>query len=216
MQESESRLEQASRNGSARDQRVAGQLLAHPADYLRWESEHARLMGSVAGAPRPGLQIRALLSASFALIHRKALFEYLRDYRQRGGGRRLLIRHFHGFNSYTKAVVGEHGNYLRSVASLICAEGIGATLLAHQAFGEPLRGYEQLYSEYFRSYCHSVLVPVNEDDTVRSLLPYLKQDILEVRTRLLAMPAAPQPGRARAEPYYTVDTHKEPVQAPRR
>jgi len=191
MEESEAVLAQAARTGSNRERGVATQLLAHPSDYRRWESEHLRLMAAVAGTPRPGLQVRALLSTSVSLIHRKALFEYLRDHGPRGGQRRLLIHHFHGFNSYTQAVVAEHSNYLRSFASLICAEGIGATLLAHQAFGEPLRAYEQLYAEYFRNYCHSVLAPTAsaDDDTVSALLPYLKQDVLDVRTRLLAMPA---------------------------
>lgn len=196
MEESEAQLAQAARSGAARERQVAVQLLENASDYRRWESEHSRLMSSVAGTPRTGLQVRALLSTSFALIHRKALFEYLREHELRGGARRILVQHFHGFNSYTQAVVAEHGNYLRSFASLICAEGIGATLLAHQAFGEPLRAYEQLYTEYFRSYCHSVLVPATSaaDDTVSSLLPYLKQDVLEVRTRLLAMPAVPERG----------------------
>jgi hypothetical protein len=196
MEESEALLAQAARSGPPREQRVAAQLRAHPADFRRWESEHSRLMATVAGAPRAGLQVRALLSTSFALIHRRALFEYLREHALRGAARRLLVQHFHGFNSYTQAVVAEHGNFLRSCASLICAEGIGATLLAHQAFGEPLRAYEQLYAEYFRSYCHSVLVPATsaEDDTVSALLPYLKQDVLEVRARLLAMPPAPERG----------------------
>jgi hypothetical protein len=196
MAESEAQLAQASRTGSPYERQVASQLLAHPSDYRRWESEHARLMSSVANTPRTAPQVRALLSTTFALVHRKALFEYLREHALRGSARRMLIAHFHGFNSYTQAVVAEHGNYLRSFASLICAEGIGTTVLAHQAFGEPLRAYEQLYAEYFRNYCHSVLVPATslEDDTVSALLPYLKQDVLEVRTRLLTMPPSPERG----------------------
>jgi hypothetical protein len=196
IEESETQLERAARSGTVYEQQVAGQILASPLEYRRWESEHARAMAQVAGAPRIGLQMRALLSNAFTLIHRKALFEYLRDRAPRGGTRRTLIRHFHGDHSYTQSIVAEHGNYLRGAASLLCTEKIGTTLLAHQAFGEPLDEYERLYGEYFASYCDSVLLPGDggglEGDSVRSLLTYLKRDILEVRTRLLAMPPVPE------------------------
>ena len=202
MEESEARLARSARSGTGREQQIASQILANPLDYRRWESEHSRLMAAVATPTRNRLQVRALLSSSFSLVHRKALFEYLRSHATRGANRRVLVQHFHGHKSYSQAVVAEHGNYLRSSASLICTEQIGATLLAHQAFGDPFRRYEQLYSEYFRSYCDSYLAPPStnagdgddEGDSVRTLLPYLKRDVLEVRARLLAMPAAPEPG----------------------
>jgi hypothetical protein len=196
IEESEAQLERAARSGTVSEQQVAGQILASPLEYRRWESEHGRAMGQVASAPRIGLQIHALLSNAFTLIYRKALFEYLRDRAPRGSTRRTLIHHFHGDHSYTQSIVAEHGNYLRGAASLLCTERIGTTLLAHQAFGEPLDDYEHLYGEYFASYCDSVLLPGDgggtEGDSVRSLLTYLKRDILDVRTRLLAMPPVPE------------------------
>jgi hypothetical protein len=109
-----------------------------------------------------------------------------------------LIQHFHGNKSYSRAMVAEHGNYQRSFASLLCIEHIGATLLVHQAFGDPFRRYEHLYAEYFRSYCNSFLAPPTADgdssDSVRMLLPYLKRDVLDVRARLLAMPSTGEAG----------------------
>ena len=194
IEESEHLLQKAARSGTARQQQVAGQILASPLEYKRWEIEHARLIAPVAAATRIGLQTRALLSMAFTLIHRKALFEYLRDRAPRGAMRRALMRHFHGDHSYSHSIVAEHGNYLRGASSLLCVEQIGATLLAHPAFGDPLQTYEQLYDEYFASYCDSVLLPGDsmEGDSVRSLLTYLKRDILEVRTKLLAMPAVPE------------------------
>ena len=69
-------------------------------------------------------------------MHRKALFEYLHRQARRGADRRALIQHFHGSKSFTQAVVSEHSNYLRSVASLLCVEHLGATLLVHGG-GEP-------------------------------------------------------------------------------
>ena len=198
MEASETQLARAARGGTAREQQIAGPLLSNPKDYHAWESEHARLMAAIASQPTGERQARALLSTAFSLIHRTALFEYLRGHTPRVADRRLLIQHFHGNKSYSRAVVAEHGNYQRSFASLICIEHIGATLLVHQAFGEPVRRYEHLYAEYFRSYCNSYLAPPSAgddgSDSVRMLLPYLKRDVLDVRARLLATPSTAEPG----------------------
>ena len=190
---SDEQLTQIATSGQGTERTIARTLRATPADYRKWEAEHGRLMSAVAGAANGERQARALLSAALSLIHRKALFEYLHNHARRGEDRRLLIAHFHGQQSYSQAVVAEHGNYQRSVASLACIEHIGATLLPHQAFGEALRHYENLYREYFRSYCNSLLTPANEaaeaSDSMRTLIPYLKRDVLDERTRLLALPA---------------------------
>jgi len=191
MDASEKQLARAARSGTAREQQVAGPLLANPKDYRTWEAEHARLMDAVAGQPTGERQARSLLSTAFSLVHRSALFEYFRAQAPRETGRRLLIQHFHGNKSYSRAMVAEHSNYQRSFSSLLCVEHIGATMLVHQAFGEPFRRYENLYAEYFRSYCNSFLSPAGAgddgSDSVRMLLPYLKRDVLDERARLLAM-----------------------------
>ena len=193
MAASEAELARVARGVASREQQLAGQLLASPLDYRRWETEHLRLMSAVASPRRNSGQARALLSAAFSLVHRRALFEYLRTHPLRGNGRRDLLQHFHGQGSFSKAMIAEHGNYQRGSASLICAEHIGATLLTHQAFGDPMRRYENLYGEYFRSYCDSFLAPpataqLGDTDSVRMLLPHLKRDVLDVRARLMAMP----------------------------
>ncbi|HLQ12398.1 MAG TPA: hypothetical protein VK130_04010 [Steroidobacteraceae bacterium] len=192
MEESETELAQVARTGRPEQQRIAGHILGNPQDYRRWESEHLRLMTTVAGAPRAGLQVRALLSMAFSLTHRKALFDFLRERRLRGTGRRRLVRHFHGHSSYSQAVIAEHANYLQSAASLMCAERIGSGLLAHQAFGKPLRDYEQRYVEYFSGYCQTILGygDSQDGDDTRALLTLLKQDVLALRLRLMAMPAS--------------------------
>jgi hypothetical protein len=190
---SEQELARIAASGSIKERTIACTLRGTPADYRKWEAEHGRLMNAVAGASNGERQARALLSAALSLIHRKALFEYLHSHARRGEDRRFLIAHFHGQRGYSQAVVAEHGNYQRSIASLACIEHIGATLLSHQAFGEPLRRYENLYADYFRSYCNSLLTPANEaaemSDSMRTLIPYLKRDVLEERSRLLALPA---------------------------
>ena len=198
MQESEAHIARTARRTSSIEQQIAAQILANPLDYRRWEAEHERLMIAVARPIRSGVQVRALLSTAFSLVHRKALFEYLRGHAVRGAGRRDLMQHFHGNRSYSQAIVAEHSNYLRSSASLLCAEHFGTTILMHQAFGNPFRRYEQLYAEYFRSYCDSYLAPPSttedDSDSMRALLPHLKRDVLDVRARLLALPVASAAG----------------------
>jgi len=198
MEASETRLARAARGGSAREQQVARPLIANPQSYHTWAPEHARHMDAIASQPNGEREARALLSTGFTLVHRKALFEYMRAHPLREAARKLLIQHFHGNKSYSRAMVAEHGNYQRSFASLLCIEHIGATLLVHQAFGDPFRRYEHLYAEYFRSYCNSFLAPPTADgdssDSVRMLLPYLKRDVLDVRARLLAMPSTGEAG----------------------
>ena len=201
MDASEERLDAAAHSGRSHDQLVATRLRDNPRDYRRWELDHSRLMERVLKSPRPPVQATALLSLSFSLSHRKALFEYLRDSSLRGRKRRQVVAHFHGGYSYSQSVVEEHGIYLRSVASLMCTEHLGTTLLVHPAFGDPLHGYQQAYLEYFRTYCHSAAAPPDnpEANTEQALLPVLKFDLLELRTKLLTMAVPPtvRPPRAR-------------------
>ena len=201
MDASEERLDAAAHTGTAQEQHIAARLRDNPRDYRRWEMEHSGHMERVLKAPRPALQATALLSLAFSLTHRKALFEFLRESELRGRARRALVAYFHGGHSYSQAIVAEHGNYLRSSASLICVEHIGSTLLKHPAFGDPLHEYQQAYAEYFLNYCHSATMPASmaASDTTQPLLPALKFDLHEMRTKLLTMPvpAAP-PQRARA------------------
>jgi len=193
MEASESRLGMAARHGTPREQLVASRLRDSPRDYRRWELEHSQLLDRVLKVPRQALQPQALLNAGFSLLHRKALFEFLREGALRGWQRRKLIAHFHGGQSYTQAMVAEHGTYLRSAASLVCIEHLGATRLTHPAFGDPLRNYEQTYLDYFRTYCHCAITPhvITDDDSESELLPDLKRTVLILRARLLALPARP-------------------------
>jgi hypothetical protein len=190
---SEQELAHIARTGPAQQRQVAAKLLHSTLEYRKWEAEYARLMATVAKPATGERQARELLSAALSLVHRKSLFEYLQRHQRRGAERRALIQHFHGSKSFTQGMVAEHGNYVRAVASLACVEHLGTTLLAHQGFEEPLRRYEALYAEYFRSYCDSLLRPadtVDSSDSMRTLLPYLKNDVLEERKRLLALPSS--------------------------
>ena len=193
MDASEERLGAAARSGTRHEQLIASRLRDNPREYRRWELEHSTHMERVLKAPRRAQQKIALLSLSFSLTHRRALFEFLRTGVLRGLQRRQLVTHFHGGHSYSQAMVAEHGVYLRSAASLICVEQLGTTVLLHPAFGDLLLKYQQAYVEYFRTYCNSAMTQQSapESDTQQTLLPALKFDLLEMRSKLLAMPIEP-------------------------
>jgi hypothetical protein len=184
---SEAHLEELARGKTGPNVLVASRILDTPQEFRRWEGSHARLMRGIAGLSRRALQLRALMTTTLGLIHRKALFEYMRDRQVPTPGRQKLIAHFYGHNDYLQTLLVEHGNYLRSAASYLCTAHIGAEHLEHPTFGEPLLGYLQLYTEYFRTYCDSVLSPGGDEpaEQLEALLPYLKQEVLETRNMLL-------------------------------
>jgi hypothetical protein len=72
MAESESRVEMSMFSRSPADV-VAKRVLERPDIYRRWETEHARLLRPVSEQGRMPLQIVALRTAAFTLVHRRAL-----------------------------------------------------------------------------------------------------------------------------------------------
>ncbi|MEJ1962510.1 MAG: hypothetical protein WDO56_13595 [Gammaproteobacteria bacterium] len=97
--------------------------------YRHWEAEHDRLMRGVASETRLNRQATVLRSACFGLIHRKAMFDYLRQHRVTGRDRHAVFELIYGDQDYVKAVVAEHANYVRSASSLLCSNYLGLTLL---------------------------------------------------------------------------------------
>lgn len=189
MDESERRLRSAAHCGLPIEATVATRILDNARDYHRWEGEHANIMRRIAIERRCEMQKTALLCASLSLIHRKALFEYLRDREIRGNDRRRLIAIFFSRRDYNSAVIAEHGNYLRSAASYLCSSYVGRQVLLDEIFDEPLLQYEDLYADYFRAYCDSALLSDHDPmaDYVRPLVLSLKQQVTEWRSALLAL-----------------------------
>jgi uncharacterized glyoxalase superfamily metalloenzyme YdcJ len=195
MEESEARVEMAASFDSPADLLVASRLLEHPDAYRRWEAEHDRLMRAVSEPTRLARQVVALRSTAFALVHRKATFEYLRDRHLTGARRCRLFAFFCGFRDYTNAVLAEHGNYVRCSSSYLCAHHLAEHLMQDAAFDEPLRIYEQWYSEYFRAFCDVALAETEEEKRATApmdaLKPLLKYQLAEARQAILAMPQMP-------------------------
>jgi hypothetical protein len=188
MDESGARLQQLARHGTASEQRVALRVLDDPRAWSLWENEHTVLMRKVAAAARTAGQGAALKAGSFSLIQRKALFEYLARRALRGEARRRVLAMFHGGRAYTDAMLTEHGNFVRAACSHLCSKHIGTVVMLDGAFQEPLARYEQLFDEYFQTFCDVSLGEHEEAESLRALLPYLKHQVAELRKAILAMP----------------------------
>lgn len=194
MEESESRVQMSVYLRTPADF-VARRMLDSPDTYRRWESEHDRLMHTVSDRGHLAEQITALRTAVFALVHRRAVFEYLRRSAITGNRRRRVLALFYGCRDYTDAVLREHANYVRCSSSYLCTHHLGEHLMQDAAFNEPMQLYEQWYAEYFSAYCDSELAESDEERDaslpMEPLRPLLKHRLTEARQAILAMPQSP-------------------------
>ncbi len=192
MEESESRVEAAVQDGSPDERLVASRVLETATSYSQWEAGHDRLMRVVAEQSRVEKQLTVLRATAFSLMHRKALFEYLRERNVTGSKRHRLLGIFYGPLEYTGSVVREHTNYIRSGSSYLCTHHLGSTVMKDAAFDEPLELYQRWYSEYFRIFCDVALADTPaeraEVDFLDALKPMLKNQLTRARQAIIAMP----------------------------
>jgi hypothetical protein len=186
MRESTDRVHSALYSDIPNEQLIASRLLESPAAFRSWESEHSGLMREVANPSFRRLQAALLKRATFRLIHRKALFEYLRDERIRGSVRRRIIIYFHPAQDYTRSVIAEHGLYLRKACSFLCTSHIGGNVVRDPGFFDPMRHYQELYAEYFELFCSTNFGTDSPGTEPQGeLLPLLKHQLEECRMAIM-------------------------------
>jgi hypothetical protein len=194
MAESETRVEMSALRRTPADA-VVSRILGRPDIYRRWEAEHGRLLRPVSVEARLLRQVVALRSTAFALVHRRALFEYLRERDLSRRKRRRLFELFYGCRDYTNALLHEHGNYVRCSSSYVCTQHLAEHLMHDVALDEPLQLYEQFYREYFSAYCDSELAETEAEQQavapLAALRPLLKYRLADARQAILAMPHRP-------------------------
>lgn len=182
MRESTDRVQIALRSDNTHEQLIAHRILETPSAWQQWENEHAGLMRHVANQNVMPRQAAVLKLSALRLIHRKALFEFLRDDEIRGAARADILAHFHPARSYEHAVVAEHNVYLRKACSYLCAGHVGSDVVHDPDFLDPMQRYAELYKEYFAVYCGSFSgAAVSEGP----LLPLLKLRINQCRRAIL-------------------------------
>ncbi len=192
MRESTDRVHSALYSGNPSEQLVASRLLESPAAFRTWENEHSGLMREVATPSFRRTQAALLKKATFRLLHRKALFEYLRDARIRGSVRRRIIISFHPAQDYTRSVIAEHGLYVRKACSFLCTSHVGGNVVRDPGFFDPMKRYQELYAEYFQIFCSTHFGTDSADTEPQAeLLPLLKHQLEECRTAIMnPQPAA--------------------------
>lgn len=195
MEESETCLAETARAGPPEDMLVASRILDHPTAYRVWEAEHDRLLRGVSDHARLAAQMGALRSATFAVIHRKALFEYIRDRGLSGEKRHRLFSLFYGMRDYTNAVIAEHASFLRCSSSRLCLDHLAEQLMRDAAFDEPMQLYAEWYADYFRVFCDVAVAETEQEKLalapLEALKPLLKLRLREARDAILALPQVP-------------------------
>lgn len=174
---------------------MASRIIEHPGSYRLWEAEHARILRGVSAHARLAPQIGALRSAAFALIHRKALFEYIRERRLSGAKRHRLFALFYGARDYANSVIAEHASFVRCSSSHICVDHLASQLMRDAAFEEPMQLYAAWYADYFRVFCDVALAETAEEKfalaPAEALKPLLKYRLREARDAILELPQVP-------------------------
>jgi hypothetical protein len=199
MAESEARIEMTASSKSPADLLVAARILDRPVEFTRWEAHHDRLLRPVSAPLRLSEQMVALRSTAFTLVHRKSLFEYMREHQVTGARRRKLLGIFYGCADYTNALLAEHANYVRCSSSFLCTQHLAAHLMHDRALDAPLALYEEWYAEYFRAFCDMELAETEEEKQAalaqEALKPLLKHRVTEARRAILTMPLSPREWR---------------------
>jgi hypothetical protein len=187
MEASHECVKEASRSRQPQVEIVATRLFESTQTYRTWENEHAALMRNVAAERLPASQRSVMLSASFSLMHRKALFEYMREKKLRGEQREALIQHFFPLRDFADSVRAEHQQYLRSAASYMCVGHVGRDLMFDTLFATPLLEYEEIYHEYFFAHCDQIVAESRGLSLPPGVLTEMKNRVSDWRRALLAL-----------------------------
>jgi hypothetical protein len=168
---------------------AASRLLQDRSEWRVWEKEFGAAVRKIVIPARRGEQIRVLRVAGFSWIHNGMPFRYVRDQRLRGECRQRLIKGLHESNGFTRAMVTEYRNFIRSTCSFACSAHIGESILGDEIFIDSMNRYQEVYSEYFRSYCETHFSTRGEGTgSDFALLPLLKQQVAELRGAILDYP----------------------------
>jgi hypothetical protein len=184
MSESEYALHNASDCSSPGALRVVDTVLQDGRLYRVWESQHADLLLPVAEYNNKKRQIVALRNTEVQLVHRRALFGYLRSHRVRGDERRQLFRIFHQTLDYHIAVLAEHRQYMLAVSSRISTDHLIDIMNDPRSKNLP-RQYEELYRCYFEMNCHVAGMGDSKcTELVRLTMQDTRKQLQQIRRRI--------------------------------
>jgi len=152
MDESEYALRQACDSSCQRVSRIVSTIVGDSQKYRYWESNHADLLLPVAEQSNKKRQILALRKLEVQLVHRRALFNLIRDQRIQGKARQKLFRLFRATRDYQDAVIAEHQQYMIAMSSRVSTDHL--IDIMHDVDSKRLvQEYEESYAEYFKLKC---------------------------------------------------------------
>ncbi|MDH3577896.1 MAG: hypothetical protein OEO71_08770 [Gammaproteobacteria bacterium] len=184
MTESEYALQDASESPVPRESRIASTVLSDIKKYREWELRHANLLLPVAEQSARKYQVLALRHADIALIHRRALFQYLQTHEVRGELRERLFRLFHTTLDFNEAILAEHRQYMLAFSSGISTHHI-IDIMRDDTSTHLVQQYETTFARYFEMKCF--VATARDSDTVkivRSSLRDVQGHLLRLRRRM--------------------------------
>jgi hypothetical protein len=153
MDESEYALRQACDSSSNRVSRIVNTIVGDSQKYRHWESNHAELLLPVAQQNNKKRQILALRKIEVQLVHRRALFNLIREQHVRGKAREKLFRLFRATRDYQDAVIAEHQQYMIAMSSRVSTDHLIDVM--HDVDSKRLiEEYEESYANYFKMKCY--------------------------------------------------------------
>lgn len=178
------RIEEAANSADRHACVAAHRVLETAKAWHDWEASHNQLISHIATQRNVAQQSLAVKLMALSMIHRKAPFEYMREYSVRGGARQRFFQTLYGSHDYARAVVQEHRHYLRAMCSYLCVDRFcgGGSL-------QYIRDYERRYANYWnlQAQAHErevrgerMMVEVDAD-----VLRSLRTEVKESREQLL-------------------------------
>lgn len=194
MDVSEFALQEAAESPQPRESRIATTIIQDSRKYREWELRHANLLLPVAERRRKKQQIVALRNAKIQLVHRRALFRYLRDHEVRDDQRRRLFQVFHATLDLNDAILAEHRHYMLAVSSRISTDYI-IDVMNDAISTRLLRQYERLYARYFEMKCYLACASNSECiEIVRHSMHDLRRQLLTIKRRIETEPPSSDSG----------------------
>jgi hypothetical protein len=184
MNESEYALHNASDSSSPRVLRIVNTILRDYRAYGMWESQHADLLLPVAEHRDKKRQIIALRNAEVQLVHRRAIFDYVRLNGVRGDERRQFFRTIYRTLDYHSAVLAEHRQYLLAVSSHVSTDHL-IDIMNDPRSKSLSRQYETLYRPYFEMNCYVAGMGDSKcTELARSTMQNTRDQLQQMRQRI--------------------------------
>ena len=184
MDESEYALRQACDSSSQRVSRIVNTIVGDSQKYRYWESNHAHLLLPVAEQNNRRRQIMALRKLEVQLVHRRALFNLIREQQIQGKARQKLFKLYRATRDYQDAVIAEHQQYMIAMSSRVSTDHLIDVM--HDVDSKRLvQEYEESYANYFKLKCFLAITEENYFiDLVRLTMRDTGEELRKKRERI--------------------------------